>query len=278
MGKGPKVSHHEYFNFDSDEDDLLGEDDLLFDKASDNIENEVENNHASQEKSNDDDKKEIGRLTKELNNLKLAHETTLQDHRELARTHDKLHFEKNNFSEPSVEMDSGTSPERSPSDPGTPRSHSLPKAATRSRRKINSDEEDVDFIHDKYIPQKEKTTIKKIVRKEYARPADIKALEARLANNPGHKRVRKIIIHIVGRLTSMYEDPTEAVDEEEEVIPAEVPHPKKKNLMDDAMPKKTTPKPSAPKAKKSVAPKRTTKDIPADHKNKGSTSREFVVE
>ena len=28
----------------------------------------------------DDDKKEIDRLTKELNTLKLAHETTLEDH------------------------------------------------------------------------------------------------------------------------------------------------------------------------------------------------------
>ncbi|KAI5016230.1 hypothetical protein ZWY2020_006081 [Hordeum vulgare] len=59
MEKGPKVSHHEYFDLDCDEDDLLAEDDLLFDKASDNIENELENNHASKEKSYDDDNKEI---------------------------------------------------------------------------------------------------------------------------------------------------------------------------------------------------------------------------
>ena len=59
MAKGPKVSHPEYFDFDSDEDDLLGKYDLLFDKASDNLENELENIHASQEKSDDDDKKEI---------------------------------------------------------------------------------------------------------------------------------------------------------------------------------------------------------------------------
>ena len=43
---------------------------------------------------NDNDKKGIERLTKELNTLKLAHETTLEDHRELLKTHEKLHFEK----------------------------------------------------------------------------------------------------------------------------------------------------------------------------------------
>ncbi|KAI5013009.1 hypothetical protein ZWY2020_027963 [Hordeum vulgare] len=59
MATGPKVSHPEYFDYNSDEDDLLGEDDLLFDKTSDNDENEVDDNHASQEKSYDDDKKEI---------------------------------------------------------------------------------------------------------------------------------------------------------------------------------------------------------------------------
>src|ERR671911_763355 len=42
-------------------------------------------------------KKEIERLTKELNTLKLAHETTLEDHRELLKTHDKLRFEKLNL-------------------------------------------------------------------------------------------------------------------------------------------------------------------------------------
>ena len=44
---------------------------------------EIAINHANQDKTNDDDKKEIDRLTKELNTLKLAHETTLEDHQEL---------------------------------------------------------------------------------------------------------------------------------------------------------------------------------------------------
>ena len=70
---------------------------MLIDKTSDCNENELANYHASQEKSNDDGKKEIERLTQELKTLKLAHETTLEDHRELARTHEKLRFEKLNL-------------------------------------------------------------------------------------------------------------------------------------------------------------------------------------
>ena len=66
---------------------MLGEDDLLFDNTSDNIENELEKINASQEKLNDDDKKEIEQLTTELNTIKLAHESTEEDHRELLRTH-----------------------------------------------------------------------------------------------------------------------------------------------------------------------------------------------
>ena len=35
MAKGPKVSHPEYVDFNSDEDDFLGDDDLLIDNSSD---------------------------------------------------------------------------------------------------------------------------------------------------------------------------------------------------------------------------------------------------
>ena len=41
--------------------------------------------------------RETERLTKELNTLKLAHEITLEDHRELLRIHEKLCFEKLNW-------------------------------------------------------------------------------------------------------------------------------------------------------------------------------------
>ena len=80
MAKGPKVSHPEYLDFDTDEDDLLGDDDLLVDNASDENYDEIAINHANQDETNDNDKKGIERLTKELNTLKLAHETSLEDH------------------------------------------------------------------------------------------------------------------------------------------------------------------------------------------------------
>ena len=75
MAKGPKVTHPEYV--DSDEDDLLGDDDLLVDTSSDEYYDETSINHVNQDKTNDDDNKEIERLTKELNTLKLAHENYL---------------------------------------------------------------------------------------------------------------------------------------------------------------------------------------------------------
>ena len=50
-----------------------------------------------QDKTNDNDKEKIKLLTKELNTLKLAHETIFGDHRELLRAHEKLRFEKLNL-------------------------------------------------------------------------------------------------------------------------------------------------------------------------------------
>ena len=41
MAKGPKVSHPKCLDFNSDQDDLLGEDDLLNDKTSDVSYNEL---------------------------------------------------------------------------------------------------------------------------------------------------------------------------------------------------------------------------------------------
>ena len=54
-------------------------------------------NHANQDKTNNNDKEKIELLTKELNTLKLAHETIFEDHRELLRAHEKLCFEKLNL-------------------------------------------------------------------------------------------------------------------------------------------------------------------------------------
>ena len=95
--KGLKVSHLEYVDFNSDEDDLLGDDDLLVDNSSYENYDELAINHDNQDKTNDNDKEKIELLTKELNTLKLAHETIFEDHRELLRAHEKLRFEKLNL-------------------------------------------------------------------------------------------------------------------------------------------------------------------------------------
>ena len=76
---------------------MLGDDYLLVDITSDENYDEISINHANHDKMNDDDKKEIECLTKELNTLKLAHETTLEDHRELLKTNEKLRFENFNL-------------------------------------------------------------------------------------------------------------------------------------------------------------------------------------
>ncbi|KAE8785786.1 hypothetical protein D1007_40473 [Hordeum vulgare] len=83
---------------------------------------------------------------------------------------------QDNFNEPHAEYDSGTSPERTPSNPRTPCSHGMPKAATRSRKKLNSDEEDYDFVLEVSTPQKQKD--KSVVRKGSSKgkaPADLEA-------------------------------------------------------------------------------------------------------
>ena len=75
---------------------MLGDDDLLVDNSSNEYYDETSINHANQDKTNDNDKEKIELLTKELNTLKLAHETILGYHQELLRTREKLHFEKLN--------------------------------------------------------------------------------------------------------------------------------------------------------------------------------------
>ena len=92
--KAQRYHTPEYVDFNSDEDDLLGDDDLLVDNSS--YENYDEKS-IYQDKTNDNDKEKIEHLTKELNTLKLAHETTLEDHQELLKTHDKLRFENLNL-------------------------------------------------------------------------------------------------------------------------------------------------------------------------------------
>ncbi|KAE8809315.1 putative LRR receptor-like serine/threonine-protein kinase [Hordeum vulgare] len=117
----------------------------------------------------------------------------------------------------------------------------MPKEATKTRRKLNFDEEDANFIPKESAPQKqkEKTTDRKTVRKEFNKPS-----EARLNKKPGVQRARKRTIHVIGRQTSMYEDLAETAEaHDEEEIRAKAPPPKNKKLMADAM----TKKPSSPK-------------------------------
>ena len=52
---------------------------------------------------------------------------------------------QNNFKERNVDMSSGSSPEASSS------SYDLPKAATKARKKLISDEEDSDFVPEEEI-------------------------------------------------------------------------------------------------------------------------------
>ena len=59
MAKGPKVSHPEYVDFNSDEDDLLGDDYLLVDNSSDEYYDKRPINHANQDKTSDNDKEKV---------------------------------------------------------------------------------------------------------------------------------------------------------------------------------------------------------------------------
>ena len=97
MANDPKVTHPEFIDFNSDEDDLLGEDDLLNDETSDVSYNELVSNHESQDELFVNAVREIEHLTQGLNTLKIAHETQQEGHRELVKTHEKLRFEKLNL-------------------------------------------------------------------------------------------------------------------------------------------------------------------------------------
>ncbi|KAI5022406.1 hypothetical protein ZWY2020_059136 [Hordeum vulgare] len=173
---------------------------------------------------------------------------------------------QNDFRDQSIEMDSSTNLEKCASDPSSPSSHGLPVAATMQGKKLDSDEEDSDFVS-----EETSAPPRKAVRKVSATRADLRAPEyarkskAKTSDVPAKKdavkKPRKRIVHLVGRKTSMYKDPE---------APEEIPvPPKKKKLMADAM--KSAPTPPA-KAKKVVAPRRTTKDIPTAAKRKGTAS------
>jgi hypothetical protein len=109
---------------------------------------------------------------------------------------------QNASGEGSIDLSAGSSPEESYHE-GERSSPDLPKAATRSRKKKNSDDEDKDFVAKEVIPKKKKT----VIAKEYdtgssARPAASKSM----AKAAGKKRVRKETAQVVFKPTSMRRD------------------------------------------------------------------------
>jgi hypothetical protein len=197
-----------------------------------------------------------------------------------------------NRSEEQVNLSEGTSPSDSYDDGSRSTPSNLPKAATRQRRKRNSDSEDEDFVADEEV-----TSRKKVVKKEFGTAASTKpgmkkkapakripmskarastqetiefTLEPKEAGE-GKKRkerVKKTMARVIGR-PSMVRDSDE---DEEDAAPA----PKAQKLMGDAIKSgaapskpKTAPKAAAAaQASKPAAPKRSTRNIPAAEKNK----------
>ena len=86
--------------------------------------------------------------------------------------------------EPNVDLEAGTSPEQSFEDPGTPSSHGLPKAATRARKKKDSDEEDEDFQPEEVTSKKKKAT----VHKEYANTQKERGVTRKICQSTAAKR------------------------------------------------------------------------------------------
>ena len=170
---------------------------------------------------------------------------------------------QNREMEEDIEMSSGTDPESSDSDPGSPSDHGLPPAATYARRKKNSDEEDSDFN-----PEVDSSK-RSVVSKVYATPERVKSLArpqaegSSAAGQSKPERERKRIVHVESRKAIMFVDPhadaaESSNEEEEEEVQVSKPPAKKNKLMVDAMPKSPPPasKPKPPpkgKGKSTVA-------------------------
>ena len=178
----------------------------------------------------------------------------------------------------------------------------LPKAATRSRKKKTSDSEDEDYV----AVEDEATLGKKVLKKEYgttaaskpglktkaparrvpmskARASTVEASKSKkvatgetmkftieseeeaAGEDKKKKRVRTTTARVLGKPSMMRDDD----EEEEDTAPA----PKAQKLMGDAI--KAGAAPSKPKAAPKAAapapkpkPKRSTRNIPAEEKNK----------
>lgn len=194
--------------------------------------------------------------------------------------------------EEQVQLSEGSDPSRSYDDGSRSTASNLPKAATRTRKKRTSDSKDEDYV----AVEDEATSRKKVLKKEYGTTATTKpgmhkkapakrvptskprkavveetmefTLEPKEAGE-GKKRkerVKKTIARVIGK-PSMMRYPS-ADEEEEDAALA----PKSQKLMGDAIKLGAAPsKPkSAPKATAQAqksAPKRSTRNIPAEEKN-----------
>ena len=196
-----------------------------------------------------------------------------------------------NKSEEQVQLSEGTSPSSSYDEGSRSTPSNLPKAATRSRKKRTYDSQDEDYV----AVEDEATSKKKVLKKEYGSAAATKpGLKTKMParRQPMYKprivaigetmeftlepketgdgkkrkeRVKKTIARVIGK-PSMTRDSEE---EEEDAAPA----PKAQKLMGDAIRSgaapskpKTVPKAAAPAPK--PKPKRSTRNIPAEEKNK----------
>ena len=196
-----------------------------------------------------------------------------------------------NRSEQHVQMSEGSDPSSSYDEGSRSTPSNLPKAATRTRKKRNSDSEDEDYV----AVEDEATSKKKVLKKEYGSTAATKpGLKTKMParrqpmskprkvatgetmeftlepkeTGDGKKRkgrVKKTIARVIGK-PSMMRD-SEEEEEEEDAAPA----PKAQKLMGDAI--RSGAAPSKPKAAPKAAapaekPKRSARNISAEEKNK----------
>ena len=191
-------------------------------------------------------------------------------------------------------MSEGSDPSSSYDEGSRSTPSNLPKAATRTRKKRNSDSEDEDYV----AVEDEATSKKKVLKKEYGSAAatkpglktkmparrqpmskprkvatgetmkfTIESEEEAAGEDKKKKRARTTTARVLGK-PSMRKD-SEEEEEEEDAAPA----PKAQKLMGDAIKAgaapskpKTAPKTAAPAPK--PKPKRSTRNIPAEEKNK----------
>ena len=188
-------------------------------------------------------------------------------------------------------MSEGSSPSSSFDEGSRSTPSNLPKAATRTRKKKTSDSEDEDYV----AVEEEATSKRKVLKKEYGTAAATKPgmkqkvpakrapmskartstqetlgsapKEQVVAEKKRKERVKKTTARVLGRSSIMRD--SEEEEEEEDAAPA----PKAQKLMGDAIragaapsKPKTAPKTAAPAPK--PKPKRSTRNIPAEEKNK----------